>query len=145
MIDSKGFTTQEDLMKIGHITVLTKDMEKSVDFYAKLGGVKISEDVLRLDSGETEHIIHMRFGGDATIELIDPSYKTVEAVQTAPLEHFCFEVEDVDDAVKALRAGGIDTFADEAPHNEPIFGEKGIRVMFLTGPSGESIELLQKL
>lgn len=132
-------------MKVGHITILTKDMTQSVDFYRMLGGTKSSEDVLTLDNGETEHIIHMKFDGDVTIELIDPSYKDIEAVETAVLEHFCFEVEDVDTAVNDLRAKGIESFADAEPHNEPLFGADGIRVMFLTGPSGESIELLQKL
>ncbi|MDO4745541.1 MAG: VOC family protein [Bacillota bacterium] len=130
-------------MKLGHLTVLTKDMTKSIEFYSLLGGTKISEDVLDLGNGETEHIVHMRFDGDATIELIDPSYKSVEAVATAPLEHFCFEVEDVDAVVADLRMKGIDSFADDEPHNEPLFRPNGIRVMFLTGPSGESIELLQ--
>ena len=132
-------------MKLGHLTVLTKDIDKSVEFYTLLGGTKISEDVLDLGNGETEHIIHMQFDGDATIELIDPSYKTVETIVTAPLEHFCFEVDDVDAVVADLRAKGIDSFADAEPHNEPLFRPNGIRVMFLTGPSGESIELLQNL
>ena len=132
-------------MRLGHLTVLTKDIDRSVEFYTLLGGTKLSEDVLDLGNGETEHIIHMQFDGDATIELIDPSYKTVEAVATAPLEHFCFEVDDVDAVVADLRAKGIDSFADAEPHNEPLFRPNGIRVMFLTGPSGESIELLQNL
>lgn len=132
-------------MKLGHITVLTKDMARSVDFYTLLGGTKISEDVLDLGNGETEHIIHMAFGEGATIELINPSYKNVEAVATAVLEHFCFEVDDVDAVVADLRAKGIDTFAEAEPHNEPLFRPNGIRVIFLTGPSGESIELLQNL
>ncbi|MDO5414807.1 MAG: VOC family protein [Bacillota bacterium] len=132
-------------MKLGHITVLTKDIDKSVEFYTLLGGTKISEDVLDLGNGETEHIIHMQFDGDATIELIDPSYKSVEAVATAALEHFCFEVDDVDAVVADLRAKGIDSFVDSEPHNETLFRPNGIRVMFLAGPSGESIELLQNL
>ena len=132
-------------MKLGHLTVLTKDIDKSVEFYTLLGGTKISEDVLDLGNGETEHIIHMSFGDGPTIELIDPSYKIVEAVATAPLEHFCFEVDDVDAVVADLHAKGIDSFADAEPHNEPLFRPNGIRVMFLTGPSGESIELLQNL
>lgn len=132
-------------MKLGHLTVLTKDIKKSIEFYEKLGGSKISEDVLDLGNGETEHIVHMQFDGDATIELIDPSYKSVEAAAAAPLEHFCFEVNDVDAVVADLRAKGIDSFADPEPHNEPLFRPNGIRVMFLTGPSEESIELLQNL
>ena len=132
-------------MKLGHLTVLTKDIKKSVEFYTLLGGKQISEDILDLGNGETEHIIHMQFDGSATIELINPSYKGVEAIATAPLEHFCFEVENVDETVADLRSKGIDTFAEAEPHNEPLFTEKGIRVMFLTGPSGESIELLQWL
>ena len=132
-------------MKLGHITVLTKDINASVDFYTILGGTKISEDILDLGNGETENIIHMSFGEGPTVELIDPSYKSVEAVATAVLEHFCFEVDDVDAVVADLRAKGIDSFADEKPHNEPLFRPNGIRVMFLSGPSGESIELLQNL
>lgn len=132
-------------MKLGHITVLTKNIDKSVEFYTLLGGSKLSEDVLDLGNGETEHIIHMDFGGGPTIELIDPSYKNVEAIATAPLEHFCFEVDDVDAVVADLRSKGINSFADAEPHNEPLFRPNGIRVMFLTGPSGESIELLQNL
>lgn len=132
-------------MRLGHITVLTKDIGTSVEFYTLLGGTKVSENVLDLGNGETEHIIHMSFGEGPTIELIDPSYKDVEAVATAVLEHFCFEVDDVDAVVVDLGAKGIDTFADAEPHNEPLFYKNGIRVMFLTGPSGESIELMQKL
>ena len=146
MIFPKGvMTIQEVIMKLGHITVLTKNMAKSVDFYTVMGGTKLSEDVLHLENGETEHIVHMKFDGDATIELIDPSYKNVEASATAVLEHLCFEVENVDAAVSDLRMKGIDSFAEAEPHNEPILGGGGIRVMFLTGSSGESIELLQKL
>lgn len=132
-------------MKLGHITVLTKDINASVEFYTLLGGSKLSEDVLDLGNDETEHIIHMSFGDGPTIELIDPSYKNVAAVPTAVLEHFCFEVDDVDATVADLRARGVNSFIDEEPHNEPLFYANGIRVMFLTGPSGESIELLQKL
>ena len=132
-------------MKLGHLTVLTKNMKQSVEFYTLLGGTAVSEDVLDLGNGETEHIIHMQFDGEATIELINPSYKSVEAIATAPLEHFCFEVENVDEMFNQLRSRGLDSFAEAEPHNEPLFVPKGIRVMFLTGPSGESIELLQKL
>ena len=42
-----------------------------------------------------------------------------------------------------LREKGVTSFAEDEPHIEPIFG--GIRVMFLEGPGGESIELLQNL
>lgn len=132
-------------MRLGHLTVLTRDLEKSIEFYTLLGGAKISEDLFKYENGDTEHIVHMRFDGDATIELIDPSHKDVSAVETAPLEHFCFEVENVDETVAELRAKGIDSFVDEEPHHEQLFYPNGIRVMFLTGPSGESIELLQKL
>ena len=40
-------------MKLGHLTVLTKDIKKSVEFYTLLGGKAISEDVLDLGNGET--------------------------------------------------------------------------------------------
>lgn len=129
-------------MKLGHVAVHTKDMDKSIEFYTLLGAKKGAESINDLGDGVMEHLIHMEFDGEATLELIclsDPS-RTPEGIGVC--EHLCFDVENIDETVKELRAKGIDTFDAEEPYSLPILG--GIRIIFLTGPGGESIELLQR-
>lgn len=130
-------------MKVGHIAVSTPDLKKSVEFYKLLGGEPVMEDVFHIDDSRFEHIIHMKFDGETTVELIQPSHDDMIAYGKGIIQHLCFEVENVDETVAMLREKGVNTFEEEEPHIEPIFG--GIRVMFLEGPSGESIELLQNL
>lgn len=130
-------------MKVGHIAVSTPDLNKSVEFYKLLGGEPVMEDTFHIDDSRFEHIIHMKFDGDTTVELIQPSHDDMIAYGTGIIQHLCFEVENVDETVAMLREKGVDTFAEAEPHIEPIFG--GIRVMFMEGPGGESIELLQNL
>ena len=81
------------------------------------------------------------FDGETTVELVCPSDKGMLPRVTGTCEHFCFNVEDVDAAVRELRAAGVDSFLTEEPYSRDIFG--GVRIIFLTGPSGELIELFQ--
>ena len=86
-------------------------------------------------------LLHMVFDGETTVELVCPSDKGMLPRVTGTCEHFCFNVEDVDAAVRELRAAGVDSFLTEEPYSRDIFG--GVRIIFLTGPSGELIELFQ--
>ena len=89
--------------------------------------------------------------GASTLEGFVPLYDATVATRLldagatilgkATCEHFCFNVEDVDAAVRELRAAGVDSFLTEEPYSRDIFG--GVRIIFLTGPSGELIELFQ--
>lgn len=129
-------------MKIGHTALVTADIEKSAEFYSLLGGKKGPEDILVKEDGTKEHLLHMVFDGDSTLELIclDP---VTAAEGHGHFEHICFEVENVDETVAMLRENGVDTFFESEPETHDILG--GIRIIFLTGPSGEMIELYQNL
>lgn len=130
-------------MKLGHIAVFTEDMEKSVEFYTLLGGKKDMESVLDTGEGTSKHLVHMKFDGDATVELVSPSHSFMMPEGTGICEHLCFDVENVNETAEFLRSEGIDTFDADKPYELPIFG--GVRIIFLTGPSGEIIELFQKI
>lgn len=52
-------------------------------------------------------------------------------------------MDDVDEVFDRLRREGIDTFDADAPYELPVLG--GIKIIFLTGPGGEMIELFQSL
>ena len=129
-------------MNLGHIALYTNDLNKSAEFYALFGGKKGAEGILELENVFSKRLLHMEFEGKTTIELVCPSDPEMMPAGNGLCEHFCFAVENVDETVKELRAKGIDTFRTENPYNSPLFG--GIRIIFLTGPSGELIELFQK-
>lgn len=130
-------------MKLGHVAVFTENMEKSIEFYKLLGGKEGVRSLLDLGNGQTKDLLHMVFEGEGTIELVEPSDKSMMLSQTGTCEHFCFDVENVDETVRELKAKGICSFDKDEPYDLDIFG--GIRVIFLTGPSGEIIEIFQKL
>lgn len=130
-------------MRIGHVALFTTDLNKSVEFYSLFGGKKGLEDVLDMGDGTSKHLLHMEFEGETTLELVCPSDPSMMPPGTGVIEHFCFNVDNVDETVKYLRENGIDTFQTEEPSDKDIFG--GIRIIFLTGPSGEIIELYQNL
>lgn len=129
-------------MKVGHIALYTKDLNKSAEFYSLFGGKKGTEGIVDLGNGISKHLLHIEFEGETTIELVCPSDPDMMPKGSGVCEHFCFAVENVDDTVNTLRAKGIDTFQTKEPYNSSLFD--GIRVIFLTGPSGEMIELFQQ-
>lgn len=150
-MDYKGYSVQleqeneDKIMTLGHIAIYTEDTEKSVKFYEALGGRVSMSGTLNLGGGKTKKLTHIKFDGDTTVELFEPSDKSnaPEYGSAGIIEHFCFNVEDVDRAVEELRRRGIDSFKDTEPKDMPeVFG-KGYRRIFLIGPSGEQIELFQ--
>ena len=129
-------------MKLGHVAVFTKDVEKSLAFYALFGGKLSMRDTLDLGGGRSKELVHVSFDGEATLELVYPSHEDMMLTGAGVCEHFCFNVENVDAFIQKLKANGIDTFQEGHPFNADIFGS--VRVAFLTGPNGELIELLQE-
>ena len=130
-------------MRLGHVAVFTEDTEKSIKFYELLGGKLAASDILDIGDGKTKKLTHMMFEGGGIVELVEPSDKAMLLKNAGVCEHFCFNVDDVEKVVNDLKAKGIDTFDAEEPYEPDVLG--GIRIIFLTGPDGELIELYQKL
>lgn len=131
-------------MKVAHTAVWTDNMTKSIEFYKLLGGKVGQTAEIHTQEGWIKSLCLMEFDGEATIELTAPSdISQMPGKAAGRCEHFCFEVEDVDAAVAELKAHGVDTFDRAEPSSLDIFG--GVRIIFLEGPSGENIELMQHL
>jgi catechol 2,3-dioxygenase-like lactoylglutathione lyase family enzyme len=135
------------LLGLAHVNVQAADVEKSIAFYRDTLGFTLidTSDIDR--SGRTMHYALLKLG-TCVIEL-SPAAQPADAgtAQPAggpsgPLNHFALAVADVDKAVAALRAKGV-SVAREPSINEQLFG--GIRMVFISGPSGERIELFQFL
>lgn len=119
---------------LGHIAIVTKNLETSIDFYTRLGGRV-------LDRGEPkpgEYLALVEFGG-VTLELLQIP---VEAAPSGCINHFAIAVADVAKARQILADAGVDSFETPDVTVMPnLFG--GLENCFFHGPDGERIELLK--
>lgn len=125
---------------LAHIAVYTRDIGESIAFYGKLGGELEDQGGVSTPAGEKK-LAMVSFGG-ITLELIQSP--TPVSMEEGNIPHIALLVDDLDAAAAAVRAAGVDTFMTPEKKVLPnLFG--GLQNWFFTGPSGEQIELLQKL
>jgi catechol 2,3-dioxygenase-like lactoylglutathione lyase family enzyme len=119
-----------------HIHLRSPDPEATAAFYEQMFGAKILRSV---QSGKPR--IDMKLGGaDIFIAAVAPDGKTAPP-PTSPyqgLDHFGLSVQGIDAAVAELKAKGC-TFT-----MEPTTIRPGVRIAFVEGPQGVSIELLER-
>jgi len=131
---------EEHFQGLAHVAVYTRDIEESIAFYEKLGGTLTDRGSVPAPEGEKKMAL-VSFGG-ITLELTQKSAPMPMTEGNIP--HFALLVDDLDAAAAAIRAAGADTFMTPEKKVLPdLFG--GLQNWFFTGPSGEQIELLQKL
>ena len=126
---------------LAHTALYTKDLTASLKFYELLGGNVVDQADVQKPTG-TNHIKMVQMPG-FFLEIIEPHDGSPVTAEGGLFPHLALEVDDVDAAVADLKAAGITTFHTPEPNSMPIFG--GIRNIFLYGPDGELIELLQHL
>jgi lactoylglutathione lyase len=119
-----------------HIHLRSPDPEATAAFYEKMFGA----DVIRSEQ-DGKPRIDLNLGGcQVFIAPVGPN----DAVAAAPqspylgLDHFGLTVDDIDKAVSELKAKGAEFTM------EPKLLRPGLRIAFLRGPEGVSIELLQR-
>ena len=126
---------------LAHIALYTKDMEASLKFYETLGGIVTDHADVKKPTG-TNHIKMVQMPG-FFLEIIEPHDGSPVTAEGGLFPHLALEVDDIDAAVADLKAAGITSFRNPEPNTKPIFGS--IRNIFLLGPDGELLELLQHL
>ena len=118
---------------------MTNDLEESLAFYEKLGGVVRDRGVVALPEGE-KHLVLVDVHG-VIVELIK-NPRPMD-LSEGVVSHFALLVEDIDKAHDALVERGIDTFLTPTKNQGSLFG--GAPNWFFTGPSGERIELMGRV
>lgn len=125
-----------------HVALMTADLEASIAFYEKLGGKVFDRGTVQKPAGASKLAMLHIAGYD--LELIESATGLEGLSADGVFAHLAFEVEDVEAAAAEVRALGITSFMTEEKVVLPeLFG--GVQNIFFTGPSGEQIELLQKL
>ena len=124
---------------INHITINTRDIRASIDFYGRVLGWKQMETV----PFDGFSLVYFQIPGGGRMELFDyggknPVNSREEA--EAGLRHIAFTVDDVDAAEKMLRAKGVTVTM--AATDLPSLNSRAI--LFLD-PSGVVLEFCQPL
>ena len=101
---------------------------------------KLGAEVIRTKNADGSTRIDLNLSGQKVfIALADPA--KAQAAPSSPymgLDHFGLTTDDLDGAVKDLKAKGV-TFTMEPKEIRP-----GTRIAFITAPENVSIELLQR-
>ena len=128
------------IKRIEHVGVVVRDTEASRRLWEGCFGIP-------LGSAEENQVRKLALYpvGDSMIELIagvqpDGKHARMVAEGRGGLNHICFEVEDIDEALAELKAKGI-PLLDEVPR----IGHAGCRIAFIDPQATENclIELAQ--
>jgi len=116
---------------LAHIGIFVKDIEKSIDYYKRLG--------FTLDK-EEQVSIRLAFlsAGNCLIELVEQ--KDLPPRTAGVVDHVAMVVDNIEAAIANAKAQGIEI--DESQINSvPILG--GVKNVFFQGPDGERLEFFE--
>jgi methylmalonyl-CoA/ethylmalonyl-CoA epimerase len=130
------------IKRIEHVGVVVKDVENSRALWEGCFGIKLGE-------VETNPVRPVKLAlypvGESMVELIagttpDSKHAKMIAEGKGGINHLCFEVENIDEALAELKAKGI-PLLDQVPR----IGHAGCRIAFLdpAGTEGCLIELAE--
>lgn len=111
---------------IHHVSLNVVDLDRAVEFYTAVLGF---DTIARPDMGVDG--VWLRASGDRQVHLI------VAAVPADTGQHVAFQVADLDDAVRTLRAQSV------AISDPRAIGDTRGRQAFLHDPDGNRLELTQ--
>jgi lactoylglutathione lyase len=122
-------------MRTLHFGLQVADLERSIEFYTRLGYEVVGE----VPETKLGRLTMLKLPDDefVTLELVhDPATTTVEL--GSALSHFVVQVRSMDAATTELAATGIAVGEVESPG-----GSEGPRTTWITDPDGRRIELVQ--
>ena len=125
------------IIGIDHIALTVKSLEQSVNFYTNMLGFEAEQ---RFEYNERGLTIQFLSIGEVQLELFGYS-KEVAEQERKPLQagiaHMAFEVENLDETYVELQKRGI------IFEGEPRTAMMGQRILFLSDPDGNRIELVE--
>ncbi len=125
---------------LAHIGVFVSDIERSIAYYEKILGFECYE---KTDIENPSGVIRLAFirNGSCIIELVQKP----NAIQKSdgPVDHIAMVVDDIDAAMKSLKAKGVVFEKDEPVVLPTLFN--GVKYAFFRGPDGEQLEINELL
>ena len=116
---------------LAHIGIFVKDIEKSMDYYKRLG--------FTVDKEEQLHIrLAFISAGNCLIELVEQ--KDLPPRTAGVVDHVAMVVDNLDAAIANAKANGIE-IDETTVGSVPILG--GVKNVFFEGPDGERLEFFE--
>lgn len=124
--------------RIHHIAIICTDYEKSKDFYVRILGLTVVQEVYRAE--RKSYKLDLAINDHYQIELFsfeNPPERSSRP-EAAGLRHLAFEVDDVDTTVNLLQLMGVVT--------EPVRIDEytGKRFTFFNDPDGLPLEIYER-
>ncbi|SCB58370.1 glyoxylase I family protein [Rhizobium aethiopicum] len=130
------------LKSFEHIGMTVSDMERAVDFYCGLLGLRLH---LRKRMADGAEIAFLDAGG-GMLEIFAPAGGAARAVDvpegTSGLRHLTFLFENVEETFARLKEAGVEVKERPRP---AVNAEVLHKVAFLRDPDGIQIELAEKI
>jgi lactoylglutathione lyase len=136
---------QGNLQGLQHLGLPVTDLERSKDFYARLGFTE----AMRADiqpQGEIIRVAMMQHE-NFTIELYqlgEQERQEIAKRTDGHIDHVALNVLDIEQAYAEIKSAGLEILEDNAPVYLP-FWEHGVKYFTVRGPDGEKIEFNQIL
>ena len=124
---------------IDHVSINVSDIDKTLDFYSRILGLKQQQTV---DCGEF-NITYFGLPSGARLELFDyhgRNFKSPRQESEVGLRHIALQVVDVAALEKLLRAEGVEITLPTC--DLPYLG---VRVLLFLDPNGVTLEFCEQL
>ncbi|MFW5992033.1 MAG: VOC family protein [Halanaerobiaceae bacterium] len=121
-----------------HVTITVSDLERSVQFYRDILGLKVAG-MLEQNDGNFK-LVYLK-AGDTLLELFyftekgDPLPGTEDI--DIGIKHFGFKVESVDEVTRKLKEQDVEFTL------EPLDATGGVRIAFFKDPDGVLLEIVE--
>ena len=125
---------KEQINGLQHIGVPTENIEKTIEFYGKLGFEVAFQTV-----NDGDKVAFLKFGS-----LVIETYESKEAtMKSGAVDHIALDVKDIEKVYELIGQEGLNTTQDTV-HFLP-FWENGVKFFTIEGPNKEKVEFSQYL
>ena len=127
---------REQLNVVQHIGIPTNDIEKTIEFYQKLG-FEIAFQTVNEEANEKVVFLKLH-------TLVIETYENKAAVmQSGAIDHIAIDVKDIEKVYAMINQAGLNSTQDTV-HFLP-FWENGVKFFTIEGPNKEKVEFSQYL
>ena len=118
----------------GHINITVRDLDKTIDFYTKILGLKFAFQIKDEEGNIVVTYLSMADGN--FVELIHGK-KMAEGAKAFNAAHMCFEVDSLEETMSFFKENGVEIVGG------PREGRDKNLQCFITDPDGNRIEMMQ--
>ena len=127
---------REQLNGVQHIGIPTNDIEKTIEFYQKLG-FEIAFQTVNEEANEI--VVFLKL-----YTLVIETYENkAAAMQAGAVDHIAIDVKDIEKVYAMINQAGLNSTQDTV-HFLP-FWENGVKFFTIEGPNKEKVEFSQYL